>query len=219
MKIPTIINGSLLHGDDWKLTMKKMKETTSTPGTSISHKVKILGDSHLRGTALKIDQYLHKNFEVCSWIKPAGNTKEIVNTLVLDLKCLGKQDVIVVNGGSNDIGCKENQTHKVLIQMTQFIQENTHSNIIIVNIPPRHDMDRHSVTNLEIQATNRKLNKIATVYNNVTIIESNLHRKYFTRHGMHLNKHTKELLSKQIVSQIHRLVESNSKDIPIIPLK
>jgi hypothetical protein len=80
-------------------------------------------------------------------------------------------------------------------------------------------MDRNSVTNLEIQATNRKLNKIAKVYNNVIIIESNLHRKYFTQHGMHLNKHGKEWLSKQIATQIHRLVESNSKDTPIIPLK
>lgn len=142
-----------------------------------------------------------------------------MNTLVKDLKCLGTQDVIVVNGGSNDIGSKRNQTQKVLVQMTQFIQENTHSNIIIVNIPPRHDIDRNSVTNLEIQATNRKLNKIAKAYNNVMIIDSNLHRKYFTRHGMHLNKHGKEWLSKHIATQIHRLVENNSKDTSIIPLK
>jgi hypothetical protein len=103
--------------------------------------------------------------------------------------------------------------------MAQFVQENTHSNIIIVNIPPRHDIGSTSMTNLEIQAANRKLNRIAKAYNNVTIIESNLHRKYFTRHGMHLNKHGKEWLSKQTATQIHILVESNSKDTPIIPLK
>jgi lysophospholipase L1-like esterase len=96
------------------------------------------------------------------------------------LKCLGTQDVILMNGGSNDIGSNRNQIHTVLAQMKQFIQENTHSNIIIVNIPPRHEMSRNSVTNLGIQAANRKLNKIAKAYNNVTIIESNLHRKYFT---------------------------------------
>jgi hypothetical protein len=42
--------------------------------------VKILGDSHLRGSASKIDQYLNTKFEVCSWIKPGANAKEIVNT-------------------------------------------------------------------------------------------------------------------------------------------
>jgi len=180
MKIPTIINGRLIHGDDWKPTKKKKEEKTSTTGTSSSHKVKILGDSHLRETASKIDQYLNTKYEVSSWIKPGANTEETVNTLVEDLKCLGTQDVIVMNGGSKDIGSKRNQIHKVLVQMKQFIQENTHSNIIIVNIPPRHDMNRNSVTNLEIQAANRKLNKIVKAYNNVTIIESNLHRKYFT---------------------------------------
>ena len=102
--------------------------------------------------------------------------------------------------------------------MAQFIQEHSHSNIIIVNIPPRHDIVNNSITNLEIQATNRKLNRITKAYNNVTIVENNLHRKYITRHWIHLNKHGKEWLSKQIDTQIHRQVESNSKDTPIIPL-
>jgi hypothetical protein len=180
MKIPTIINGRLIYVSDWKPTTRKKEVGKSATGTRTSHKVKILGDSHLRGTASKIDQYLNTKFEVCSWIKPGATTKEVVNTLVKDLKCLETQDVIVINGGSNDIGSKRNQTHKVLVHMTQFIQENTHSNIIIVNILPRHDIGRNSMINLEIQEANRKLNRIAKAYNNVTIVESNLHRKYFT---------------------------------------
>ena len=88
--------------------------------------------------------------------------------------------MIVVNGGMNDRDTKRNQIHKGLVHTAQFIQENTHSNIIIVNIPPRHDIGSNSITNLEIHAANRKLNKIAKAYNNVTIVDSNLHRKYFT---------------------------------------
>ena len=147
MQIPTIINGRLIHGGDWKPTRKKEGKKRRT-GTSVSHKVKILGDSHLRGTASEINQYLNTKFEVRSWIKPGATAKEIVNTLVKDLKCLGTQDVIVINGGTNDTGSKRNQTHKVLVQMTRFIQENTHSNITIVNIPPRHDIRSNSMTNL-----------------------------------------------------------------------
>jgi len=98
----------------------------------------------------------------------------------MTLKCLVTQDVIVVKGGTNDIDSKRNQTHRVLAHMTQFIQENVHSNIIIVNIPPRHDIGSNSITNLEIHAANRKLNKIAKAYNNVMIVDSNLHRKCFT---------------------------------------
>jgi lysophospholipase L1-like esterase len=142
--------------------------------------VKIVGDSYLRGTATKIDQYLNPKFEVCSWIEPDANTEELVNTLEKDFKCLGKKDVIVINGGANDIGSKRNQTNRVLVKMAQFMQKHINSNIIVVNIPHRYDMDRNSVTNLEIQAVNRELNKMAKVFSHVAIVETDLNRKYFT---------------------------------------
>jgi hypothetical protein len=56
------------------------------------------------------------------------------------------------------------------------------------------------VTNLEIQAFNRKLNKMAKVFSNVAVVEIDLNRKYFTPHGMHLNKSGKEWLSKLIAT-------------------
>ena len=105
------------------------------------------------------------------WIKPGATTKEIVNTLGSDLKCLGTQDMIVVNGGMNDIDSKKNKKHKVLAHMTQFIQDSVKSNIVIVNTPPRHDLGSNSIIELEIQAVNRKLNKIAKAYNNVPIVD------------------------------------------------
>jgi len=203
MKIPTVINGRLIYSDQKSTTRKKERKRSQTE-TRASHKVKILGDSHFRGIASKIDQYLTTKFEIGNWIKPGANTQEIVNTLENDSQCLGTQDVIVVSGAKH---------------MAQFIQENTHSNIIIVNIPPRHDIERNSIINLEIQATDMKLNKIAKVYDNVTIVDSNLHRKCFTKHGLHLNKYGKEWLAKQIATHIYILVENNTKSISMMPLK
>jgi len=75
MKIPTIVGGRLMHSDNWKPTLLK-REMAHVPGTNLNnkeHKVKIVGDSHLRGTATKIDKYLNKKFKVCSWIKPGAN--------------------------------------------------------------------------------------------------------------------------------------------------
>jgi lysophospholipase L1-like esterase len=95
-----------------------------------------------------------------------------------DFKCLGKKDVILINGGANDIGSKINQTNKV--KMAQFMQKHNKSNIIVVNIPHRYDMDRNSVTNLKIQAVNRKLNKMAKVFSLAAIAETDLNRKNFT---------------------------------------
>ena len=200
MKIPTLINGRLTHDRDRKPTAREKKDVKSPTRTRTSHKVKIVGDSYFRGIAPKIDQYLNTKFKVCSWIKPGATTKETVNTLGSNLKCLGTQDVIVVNGGMNDIDSKINQNHKVLAHMTQFIQDNVHSNVVIVNTPPRHDIESNSITDIEIQAVNRKLNKIAKAYNNVTIVDSNLRRECVTRHGLHRNKYGKERLSKLIAA-------------------
>ena len=78
-------------------------------------------------------------------------------------------------------------------------------------------MDRNSATNLETQAVNRKLNEMAKVFSHVATVETDLNRKYFTRHGMHLNKGGKEWLSKLTATQICRLVKNNT-DVPVIAL-
>jgi len=79
-----------------------------------------------------------------------------------------------------------------------------------VNISTRHDIGSNSASNLESHAANRKLSKITKAYNNVTIVDSNLHRKCCTRHGFHLNKYGKEWLSKLIATQILILVKAKA---------
>ena len=64
--------------------------------------------------------------------------------------------------------------------MMQFMQKYNNINIIVVNIPHRYNMDRHSVTNFETQTFNRKLSMMAKVFSHVAIVEIDLNRKYFT---------------------------------------
>ena len=83
MNILTIVGGRLTHSGNRKPKPAK-KQTLHARGASLNnkkHKVTILGDSHQKGTATKIDQYLNTKFEVCSWVKPGANTEELVNTL------------------------------------------------------------------------------------------------------------------------------------------
>jgi hypothetical protein len=67
------------------------------------HKLKIIGDNHLKGSAARINQYLNTKFEVCSFIKPGAHTKLLVHSQEMEFKCLGRKDVIVINGGTNDM--------------------------------------------------------------------------------------------------------------------
>jgi hypothetical protein len=59
IKIPTIVNGRITHSDCGNPTVAK-KKTTHVSGTNfnnLEHKVKIVGDGHLRGTVARINQY------------------------------------------------------------------------------------------------------------------------------------------------------------------
>jgi len=80
-KIPTIINGRVTNVET--KTPSSLKISSRVPGNKINrydHKVKIIGDSHLKGSATRISQYLNTKFEVCSFIKPGACTKQIVHS-------------------------------------------------------------------------------------------------------------------------------------------
>jgi hypothetical protein len=104
-KIPTIINRRVTNGHIKKPgeTVVNISRNTENKINKFNHKVKIIGDSHLRGLSTIINQYLNTRFEVCSFIKPGASINRLVNSQEMEFKCLGKKDVIVINGGTNDI--------------------------------------------------------------------------------------------------------------------
>jgi len=71
--------------------------------------------------------------------------------------------------------------------MVKFIQLFNSNKIIIMSIPYRHDLVENAGTNLAIKKLNKKLKNITQRFRHVTIINSDINRIYFTRHGMHLN--------------------------------
>jgi hypothetical protein len=73
------------------------------------------------------------------------------------------------------------------------------------------DIAKDSRTNLEIQAFNAKLSKITKSFRHVTLVEIDINRKYFTKHGLLLNNAGKEWLAKLIASQIDKLTNDIKK--------
>jgi uncharacterized membrane protein len=103
-KIPMIINAIVRNSDIQNTSKPKSKPLHAKPDKSIKcdHKVCIIDDSNLKDSAAKINQYINTKYGVCSFIKPGANIKQIVHSQEIELKCLEK-DIIVVNGGSNDL--------------------------------------------------------------------------------------------------------------------
>jgi len=102
--------------------------------------------------------------------------------------CQGRKDILVINGGTNDSDKNSTKRSGILVMMTQCMQKYNNTDIIIINIPPRHDLACACKTNLAIQAYNVKRSKTAKSFRHVTLVEMVFNRKYFTKHGLHLNR-------------------------------
>jgi len=145
IKIPTVINGRLNYKENRNSTLATKKKSTRISGpypNTKENKVRVLGDSHLKETAARIDQFLTSKFEVSSSIKPGAKMKELVGTMENDFTCSEKSDVILINGGANDVNSMRSQTISAVGNMAHFVQKYNNTNIVIVNIPHRYDLDR-----------------------------------------------------------------------------
>jgi len=89
------------------------------------------------------------------------------------------------------------------------------TNIVLINAPHRHDLIPDSCVNKEVAKFNRQLKKIVRLYPNVHLLEANLDRNYFTRHGMHPSRKGKELLSQQPAAVVENVFRKE-QSVPII---
>jgi hypothetical protein len=65
--------------------------------------VLIIGDSHARGSASRLQLNLGKDYSVSSFVKPGAQMKDILTTVNEVRKSLKSEDLLVVWGGSNNI--------------------------------------------------------------------------------------------------------------------
>jgi hypothetical protein len=218
--IPTILNhqisGEKSRNEPRQRTFtkereKKQMENSRKGKTTLTtiNRVVIIGDSHLKGSVERTGNYLSSGFEVSGLIKPGVGIENILGKKESGMYNLTKSDVLVCNGGANDV--YNNNSKKALVQFGKFIQDNNNTNLIVIDIPHRHDQPYSSHMNEEIRYFHSKLKNIAKLYNHVMVLESNVSRNCFTHHGLHLNGLGKGLLAKQIASLIYKLNSKESK--------
>jgi hypothetical protein len=57
----------------------------------------------LKGSVPRIDNYLSSKFEVSGFIKPGAGFEKFVGKTILGSSRLRNKDVLVCNGGANDV--------------------------------------------------------------------------------------------------------------------
>ena len=179
IRIPMIMNGRITSDNNIK-PRKKSSDPQRNPNLKPKNfKVKIIGDSHLKGSTTRINQYVNTQYEISSFIKPGECVDHLVHTLDSELQCLGKKDTILINGGTNDLDKHNGNVNGTLMKMIQFILKYNNTNILIVNLPHRHDLATTSMTNLCIQAYNTKLKHLTKMFNHVAIVEMSSDRNNY----------------------------------------
>jgi lysophospholipase L1-like esterase len=172
----------------------------------------IVGDSHGSRSAAELEQCLDPSFKIFGYVQSGAEMKAILSSMQADIKKLRRNDVVVIWGGSNDIG--RNNSNEALKHLCNFVENNQKVNIVVMAAPPRYDLMVSSCVNAEVTNFNRKLKKRMVPYNNVKIIATDLERDFFTKHGRHLNTSGKECIAQRLATVV-RSFRSSERMPPI----
>jgi hypothetical protein len=103
--------------------------------------------------ANELQHRLGKSFEVQAIVKPGANIKEITNTLNSTVSSHTKKDVCIVWGGTRDIA--KNEGENDLWQMKDFVTRQNHTNLVVINVLYRHDLQERSCANCSKKFQNK----------------------------------------------------------------
>jgi len=176
------------------------------------HKVLILGDSHARSVAPRLQYNFGKDYTASSYVKPGAQMKDITITAYEERKKMNSDDVLVLWGGSNDISKKS--MRNTMTEVFELVKDSKETNIVLISAPHRHDLIPDSCVNKEVCKYNRFMKKLVKLYTNVKYLETDLERSHFTKHGFHLNSKGKDFLVQQLAIQMD-LILNKPKSPPI----
>ena len=163
-------------------------------------KIVVVGDSFAKQIASELVYNLGSAFEVIGHVRPGSGMKVIMELANQEITTLTKKDMDVVWGGANDIA--RNEANNALTCIINSVKSRKHTNVLLVRVPTRFDLILTSCVNKEVIKYNGELHKWMKQYEHVKITNSELQRKYFTRHGMHMNLAGKELIAQSIMEHI-----------------
>ena len=143
---------------------------------------------------------------------PGARLEIMTNLADKEVSTQGKSDKVIIMGGAKDIS--KNEANIGLQHLGEFVNSRQNTNIMIVSVPHRHDLQETCV-NKEIEVLNRKLHKMMKTVDNVKTIQANLGKNDFTLHGLHLNISEKEKMD-ELIGEIIKKLMARKEETPII---
>jgi hypothetical protein len=112
--------------------------------------VLILGESHARGCASEVRNQLNNDNEVSGFINPGSEMKNIKESAKMKMVQLTNDDIVVLWGDSNDVA--RNNSVRGMKHRLDLLINSSHTNVILLSVPHRHDIISDSCVNREVEA-------------------------------------------------------------------
>jgi hypothetical protein len=103
-------------------------------------------------------------------VKSGAKIKEITNSLDSTVRSYTKRYVCIW-GGAQDVAKNEGE----LRQMKKVVRNINHTNLVIINVPHRHDLHESLCVNNAIKTFNRKLTKHMKAFDNHHVVAPELY--------------------------------------------
>lgn len=98
----------------------------------------MLIDYHIQGSAEKITNLLDESYSVIGISKPYANLETITSSVNLETEKLTREDVIIVCGGTIDVG--KNKSQIGLHQLINLAKKTESIYVIMVHVPNQYDL-------------------------------------------------------------------------------
>ena len=188
--IPTIVNGETKvtyttvsvpkYSDSTKSLIHKLRETFNVHNKekvshSKKHRIILIGDSNIKGYASNLKSLLSNNDDLYSITKPGSKTSELKESAKEKVSQLCHDDVMIICSGTNDY--ELNNFDQTFLNIRNFVMNNDHTNIMLMNIPYQYDIPNSISANMNIAALNRKLQKLVKVLLHMSFLKTDEDRK------------------------------------------
>ncbi|XP_039286689.1 uncharacterized protein LOC120351912 [Nilaparvata lugens] len=201
--------------------LKSASKNNSRTNNIREGRVLLLTSSHRRECSNILDKTLKHRYNIQSFYKPGAPIKAVVESAREQTKDFGKNDFLIVLGGSNNIN-EPNLDH--LPEVTEKINDvplSLKTNVIISTIASRFDRPELnqtiSQTNIAIHKTiNNQKNKNSKQLG-VCFLNERLERENFTNHGLHLNRSGKVIFCKRLAEMIESRLQSSRTSLVTEP--
>ena len=163
----------------------------------------------MRGCASELGKYLGTEYRVSGTFMPGARLQNITKLAMNEIAGFSKEDTVIIWGGCNDVN--RNKSMKGLVKLNEFVDQKNNTNIMIVNIPHRHDLLATSSINKEVENFNKKLQKIMKHKDNLRILNHKPAKEDFTQQGLHLNATDKTKIAKLMSQNLSPLTVNKRK--------